>query len=407
MTVAGTTTSAATNVTVNTLNAILYADSTFARTNLSLIDGTNSFTAIAKDSLGRVDTNTVVSFLPANLTFSYDLNGNLLSDGLRAFDYDDENQLIRVTVTNVFKSEFSYDWKMRRRIRREYAWLFSAWHLTNEVHYLYDGNLVIQERDANNVPVDSYTRGDDLSGSLEVAGGIGGLLAFSQLSTLTPQHYYYHADGNGNVTMLINSLQLAVAKYLYDPFGNTISSSGLLADANCYRFSSKEYHSGSGLYSFGLRLYDPSLQRWPNRDPYGEVGFRLICPGQRMGVPAELLPEGSNLHRFVRNNSMCNLDPWGLKLTAEDCHDFLKCCMGYVTQIMAGGFSGPGKDCCKKGIIGAIGKTCGKVAGTLTGGADSVCKLIKLGNNMKAAVEMEKQCAAMYAKCVDKVGSDQ
>jgi len=33
---------------------------------------------------------------------------------LRAFDYDDENQLIRVTVTNVFKSEFTYDGLRRR-----------------------------------------------------------------------------------------------------------------------------------------------------------------------------------------------------------------------------------------------------------------------------------------------------
>ena len=38
---------------------------------------------------------------------------------------------------------------MRRRIRREYAWQLGAWRMTNEVHYVYDGNLVIQERDAN------------------------------------------------------------------------------------------------------------------------------------------------------------------------------------------------------------------------------------------------------------------
>jgi len=51
LTVAGTTTSAATNVTVNTSNAILYSDYTFARTNMSLVDGSNIFTAIAKDGL--------------------------------------------------------------------------------------------------------------------------------------------------------------------------------------------------------------------------------------------------------------------------------------------------------------------------------------------------------------------
>jgi hypothetical protein len=40
-------------------------------------------------------------------------------------------------------------------------------------------NRMIQERNASNVPTVSYTRGTDLSGSLEGAGGIGGLLARS------------------------------------------------------------------------------------------------------------------------------------------------------------------------------------------------------------------------------------
>src|SRR5438552_18173826 len=72
-TVAGTTSSPATNVTVNTSNAILYADNTFARTNVGLADGTNTWTAVAKDNLGRVDSNTVVAYLPSASYFSYDL----------------------------------------------------------------------------------------------------------------------------------------------------------------------------------------------------------------------------------------------------------------------------------------------------------------------------------------------
>ena len=49
LTVAGTTTGPATNVTVNSLTAFLYGDNTFAKDNFSLTDGTNTFTAIAKD----------------------------------------------------------------------------------------------------------------------------------------------------------------------------------------------------------------------------------------------------------------------------------------------------------------------------------------------------------------------
>ena len=75
VTVAGSTTMSATNVTVNTSNAILYADYTFARTNFPVVNGTTNFTAIARDSLGRLDTNTVTVDLSATVNFLYDLNG--------------------------------------------------------------------------------------------------------------------------------------------------------------------------------------------------------------------------------------------------------------------------------------------------------------------------------------------
>src|SRR5208337_5026573 len=135
------------------------------------------------------------------------------------------NQLIQVWVTNEWMSQFYYDGKMRRRIRQESVWQGVAWVQTNAVYYVYDGNLVIQERDLNNLPTTTYTRGKDLSGSLEGAGGIGGLLAMTLNTELGPassNSMYYHSDGNGNVTMLINPSQFIVAKYLYDAFGNML-----------------------------------------------------------------------------------------------------------------------------------------------------------------------------------------
>jgi hypothetical protein len=91
------------------LHAVLYLDTTFASTNHTLSTGTNTFTAIARDSCGRVDTNRISVWLPSSPSYTFDLNGNLLSDGKRGFEYDDENQLIRVTVTKHTKSEFQYD----------------------------------------------------------------------------------------------------------------------------------------------------------------------------------------------------------------------------------------------------------------------------------------------------------
>jgi len=163
----------------------------------------------------------------------------------------------------------------------------AGWQQTSEVHYVYDGNVVLQERDANNWPTVSYTRGQDLSGTFEGAGGIGGLLARTDMALwvlgtglgAASPHAYYHCDGNGNITCLINTNQGVAARYLYDPFGNILSQSGQLADANLYRFSGKETHVNSGIAYYLYRFYDPNLQRWLNRDPAGErAGYNLyVC----------------------------------------------------------------------------------------------------------------------------------
>jgi RHS repeat-associated protein len=166
-------------------------------------------------------------------------------------------------------------------------------HVNSGLYYY--GWRVIQERDDNNTPGVSYTRGTDLSGSLKGAGGIGGLLGRSHgySSGNWSTHNFYQADGNGNITYMLNSSQSKVAEYRYDPFGNTISSSGTLADANVYRFSSKQIHVNSGLYYYGERFYDPNTQRWLNRDPIHEDG-------------------GINLYAYVGNDSVNDVDPYGL-----------------------------------------------------------------------------------------------
>jgi RHS repeat-associated protein len=270
LTVAGTTTSSATNVTVNGSTANRYNDANFALDGFTLTNGNNTFTAIAMDSLGRSDTNSVSVNLPATPSSTSDANGNLTSDGNIGYEYDDQNQLIRLISTNSWKSEFIYDGRQRLRIRKEYLWKNSVWVQSDETRYVYDGMLVIEERDANNVSRVTYTRGTDLAGTLQRAGGIGGLLARTDHLSLTPNHSFYHSDANGNVTALADEKQLIAARYNYDPYGNILSESGLLTDANVYRFSSKEFHRTSGLSYYGYRWYSPAKRRWISQDPLSE-----------------------------------------------------------------------------------------------------------------------------------------
>jgi RHS repeat-associated protein len=95
---------------------------------------------------------------------------------------------------------------------------------------------------------------------------------------------------------MVDPQQIVIARYSYDPFGNILSKSGTLADANTYRFSSQEYHQPSGLSLYLYRAYDPNLQRWLNRDPIEEMG-------------------GANLYGYVGNNPIMRVDPVGLDWT--------------------------------------------------------------------------------------------
>jgi RHS repeat-associated protein len=286
--------------------ANVYADGSWARAGATLASGNNTYTATATEHSwlhGRSAQDSVSVNLPATVTFQYDGNGNLTNDGQRVFEYDFENQLTNVYVSGQWRSAFKYDGFGRRRERREFSWSGSAWTLTNEVRYVYDGMLVMQERDANNLPQVTYTRGNDLSGSLQGAGGIGCLLARTAMSNLESPHAYYHSDGNGNVTALVNTNGAIVARYQYDPYGNLLGMSGPLAQANLYRFSSKEWHANAGLYYYGFRYYEPNLQRWLNRDPINEPGHKLL----RVEIRPFKLREELALYGFVANDPINGL----------------------------------------------------------------------------------------------------
>jgi RHS repeat-associated protein len=101
--------------------------------------------------------------------------------------------------------------------------------------------------------------------------------------------------------------QYMVARYLYDPFGRLLGQWGKLAEANVYRFSSKEWDANTRLYYYLYRFYEPDLQRWLNHDPIEEDG-------------------GVNLYQFVGNNPANLVDPLGLSSVAapnkfDPCND--------------------------------------------------------------------------------------
>ena len=289
LTLNGATPVPATSVTVNGLAAQTYADFTFAKTNLTLANGQNFFTNIAVNNYGVKATNIFTANLPVSVTVFYDNNGNLTNDGVRSYGFDAENQMTNATQAGVRKTDFVYDGLNRRRIMRDYVWTNAAWFKTAETCVVFDGFVPVQERDANNNVLVTYTRGLDMSGTLNGAGGIGGLLA----RTDATGSLYYHADASGNITALMDAWEQVAGRYMYDPFGSLIRMTGSAAAANTVRFSSMPdyWFGGAGFYG-RIWLYVP--QRWANNDPLGEAG-------------------GINLTMGMHNNPVSYFDSWGLR----------------------------------------------------------------------------------------------
>ena len=69
------------------------------------------------------------------------------------------------------------------------------------------------------------------------------------------------------------------------------------------------YDMGNGprLYYYGYRFYDPSLQRWVNRDPKREFGFEMM---RQHRLPYN--PIWTRLYTFVLNSPTTVIDPLGL-----------------------------------------------------------------------------------------------
>ena len=120
-----------------------------------------------------------------------------------------------------------------------------------------------------------YVWGADLSGELDGAGGVGGLLMVVKDGVT----YYPICDANGNIREYLDSNGLSVAQFVYTPFGELVASCGTMKDSFALRFSSKYFDKETSMYDYGRRFYHPWYGRWISRDPIGirgglnEVGF--------------------------------------------------------------------------------------------------------------------------------------
>jgi RHS repeat-associated protein len=127
----------------------------------------------------------------------------------------------------------------------------SLYSLLATRYFIYDGDRVIEERDASN----------NLSARYVYGAGIDEPL----IMTRGGNSYYYFMDGLGSVTNLLNSTNTLTENYTYDIYGAVSSSfSGV---GNPYYFTGRRFDSETGLYYYRARMYDPGIGRFLQRDP--------------------------------------------------------------------------------------------------------------------------------------------
>jgi RHS repeat-associated protein len=234
---------------------------------------------------------------------TYDLDGNLTGDSLWSYVWDGENRLIELAMkagTGISGSTrsrllFDYDFHGRRIQKRVFTHNGTGWtqDTAKTRKFVYDGWNLIAELDGSNNRVRTYVWGVDLSGTMQGAGGVGGLLVVSQ-HTPSVSHHFVAYDGNGNVMGLINAADGKYsARYEYGPFGEPVRVTGGMGRNNPFRFSTKFTDDESGLLYYGFRFYDPSTGRWLSRDPIEERG-------------------GINVYGFLGNATISQVDWLGL-----------------------------------------------------------------------------------------------
>jgi len=205
---------------------------TWARTGIPAAVASASYNANNQQTAWGGQTNT------------FDLNGNLTSDGTNTYTWDARDRL--ASIAGGTTASFTYDPTGRRASKTISG---------TTTQFLYDGANPVQE-----------------------LSGAGAVLA-NLLTGLGIDEYFTRADGSGRRTLLADALGSTLAltddagavqtSYTYEPFGNTTVSGQV--NANSFQYTGRE-NDGTGLYYYRARYYSPATHRFLGEDPIGVDG---------------------------------------------------------------------------------------------------------------------------------------
>jgi RHS repeat-associated protein len=217
------------------------------------------------------------SFLPAlaAVTYTYDANGNMSSDGTNCYSYDDSNELIQVRdcTNGQLKGEYVYDDQGNRIIQKIY---------TNGVlsQTVYTPTKSFEaSKDASSSSI-SNTTYYDINNQIVARKNPDGSKTF------------YNNDNLGSSNVLTNQSGQLVEKTTYYPFGG-IQSGGTQSK---FLYTGQKRDSETGLDYYNARYYNDQISRFTQPDDIVQDLYN---------------PQSLNRYSYVGNNPLRYIDPSG------------------------------------------------------------------------------------------------
>ena len=229
--------------------------------------------------------------------FNYDANGNIKSDGRRTFTYNAFDKASRIQAGSQY-TDYKYNHIRavfsRTDYRQDNAQGSGEWKTFNTD---YVGKIYQQERrykgsvSAANL---ENTRHKYMLGNIMVVRNQNTTLGNSE------EVQYQHTDHQGSVLTVTNKTGDVLEQYFYTAFGKPMKLSGssiVQAIIPMERgYTGHEMLPGLDIIQMGGRIYDPTLARFMQADPF-------------IQAPSNL--QNFNRYSYVLNNPLTYTDPSG------------------------------------------------------------------------------------------------
>ena len=222
------------------------------------------------DSRNRLISQDIISLradvakVSEHKEYTYDQQGNMLSDGVKNFTYDAMNRLSQVTNAEGHIQKNRYDGEGLRAEMEENGRLVS---------FLFDGDKVVAEKECDGNVI-RYIRGYEL---------------ISSDSEKAKTYYHYTSDEMGSITHVTDEAGNVCNHYEYDAFGEfTVREESI---SNRFGYAGEQYDAIAGLYYLRARFYNPVIGRFIQEDTY--------------------YGDGLNLYSYCQNNPVGYVDPSG------------------------------------------------------------------------------------------------